>query len=126
LTSPQITGHLAIDRFAAQGHQFDSLAGDLAVSGSRAAITDASLERGAMRAQFSGSVGLQNWQLTQNQPVSLQASVRNGDLADVMALSGISPAGYSGSLAAGINVTGTTGNPRGDANLTLTNATIHG
>jgi len=125
LTSPQITGHLAIDRFAAQGHQFDSLAGDLAVSGSRAAITDASLERGAMRAQFSGSVGLQNWQLTQNQPVSLQASVRNGDLADVMALSGISPAGYSGSLAAGINVTGTTGNPRGAANLTLTNATIH-
>ena len=43
------------------------------------------------------------------------ASVRNGDLADVMVLSGQPPVGYSGALSMNANVNGTIGNPDGNS-----------
>jgi translocation and assembly module TamB len=125
-TSPQITGHFAMDHFSAQGRRFDALSGDVAASSSRVAISATNLQRGAMQAQLKASVGLQDWRATQNQPLSAEASIRNGDLADALALSGVSPEGYSGALTAEVNVSGALGNPRGAANLTVTNGTIRG
>jgi len=124
LTSPNITGHLAVNRFMVEGRQFDALALDIAGSSSRAAITSASLSRGPMQAQFAAAVGLKNWKTTPNQPVSAEASVRNGDLADVMAMAGQATTGYSGALGADANVTGTIANPRGTANLRIADGTI--
>jgi translocation and assembly module TamB len=126
LASPQITGHLTADRFAVQGRQFDAVTGDVAASASRLAISNGALQRGAMQSLFNGSVGLQNWQPAQGQPLSVQASVSNGDLADVMALAGTAPAGYSGALTAQVSVSGTVADPIGSANLTLTNGAIRG
>jgi translocation and assembly module TamB len=125
LTSSQITGHLAMDHFAVQGRQFDALAADVAASSSRAALSTGSLRRGAMQTQFSAAVGLQDWKVTQNQPFAVQATVRDGDLADVVALAGTPPAGYFGALSAEVNLTGTIANPRGAANLTVANGTLH-
>lgn len=126
LTSPEITGQLAIDHFAVEGRQFDSLTGDVAASSSRAAISNATLQRATMLTQFDGSVGLQNWNATQTQPLSVAASIHNGDLADVFALAGTSPAGYSGALSANVDISGTIANPRGAANLTVSNGTLDG
>jgi translocation and assembly module TamB len=126
LTNPQISGHLAVGRFAAEGRDFDALSGDVAASSSRVALTAGTVKRGNMQAQLNASVGLQNWSLTQNQPVSVQASIQDGDLADVVALTGTPPAGYSGALTAAVNISGTIGNPRGTANISMTNGALHG
>jgi translocation and assembly module TamB len=125
MTSPQVSGHIAADHFAVEGRAFDALAADVAASSARAALTGGTLTRGAMQTQFTGSVGLQNWTPAQNQPVVVQASVRNGDVADAMALAGTPPAGYAGPLTADINVTGTLGNPRGTANLSVGKGMLH-
>lgn len=126
LSSPHISGHLAVNRFSVAGRQFDNLAADVAASSSGAAISNGVLNRGAMQAQFSGKAGLKNWTPTPNQPLLADASVRNGDLADVLALAGQPSAGYSGTLSANAHVTGTIGNPRGAANLLAVNGAIEG
>ncbi len=126
LTTPQVNGHLTVDRFSAERRDFDGLSGDVAASNSKATLTGGSVRRGNMQMQVNASVGLREWSPTQNQPLSIQASIRNGDLADVMALAGTSPAGYSGALTADANISGTIGNPRGSANLGVANGAIDG
>jgi translocation and assembly module TamB len=124
LTSPNITSHLAVNRFIVEGRQFDALALDIAGSSSRAAISNASLNHGPMQARFAAAVGLKNWKPTPNQPISVEASLRNGDLADVMAMAGQATTGYSGVFGADANVSGTIANPRGTANLRIAGGTI--
>jgi translocation and assembly module TamB len=126
LSSPQIAGHLSVDRVAAEGRDFDGLAGDVAASSVRAALTNGSVRRGNMQAQLNASLGLRNWSPTQDQAIAVQAAIRNGDLADVMALAGTAPTGYSGALTADVNVSGTIGNPRGAATVDVANGAIDG
>jgi len=126
LASPRVTGHFAIGQFTAEGRPFDSMQGDVSVSRSGAALANGLLRRGNMQAQLSASLGMRDWTPTPNQPVAATASVRNADLADVLALAGTPPQGYSGALTAGVNITGTMGNPRGDANLAVANGTLDG
>src|SRR5581483_8552842 len=89
-------------------------------------IERASVSRGPMQMQMSASVGLSNWSPKPNEPLSADLSVRNADLADVMALAGQAPAGYSGALTASAHVGGTIGNPTGAANLNVANGTLDG
>jgi translocation and assembly module TamB len=124
LTSPRIAGHLAMDRFQMGGRQFDALVMDLAGSSSGAAVSNGSLNRGMMQARFDARVGLRNWKAVPNQLLAVDATVRNGDLADVMVLAGQPAGGYSGGLSVDAHVAGTVGNPRGTANLQLANGTI--
>jgi translocation and assembly module TamB len=126
LTSPRISGHLAISRFTVEGRQFDRLDADAAVSSTGVAIRNGSLNRGAMQAVFSGTVGLRDWKALPNQPVTADASIRNGDLADMLALAGQPSSDYSGMLSVNLHVTGTVGNPRGSATLLAANGAIHG
>jgi translocation and assembly module TamB len=124
LSSPQIIGHLAITQFNVEGRRFDSLAADLTAAKNRASVSNGLLQRGPMQAQFAAAVGLQNWSPKPNQPLRATASVRNGDLADVMVLAGQPPAGYSGALTMDANVAGTIGNPSGTVDLQVLNGTI--
>jgi translocation and assembly module TamB len=126
LTSPRITGHLAVSRFSVEGRLFDKLDADAAVSSTGAAIRNGSLNRGSMQAQFSATVGLRNWEALPNQPVAADASIRNGDLADVLAVAGQPSSDYSGMLGANLHLSGTIGNPRGSAGLLVTNGAIYG
>jgi len=126
LTSPRFTGHLAVNRFSVDGRQFDKLDADAAVSRTGAAIRNGSLNRGSMQAQFSATVGLRNWEALPNQPVTADASIRNGDLADMLALAGQPSGDYSGMLGANLHLSGTIGNPRGSAGLLVTNGAIYG
>ena len=124
LTSPNISGHLAVNRFQVQARQFEALAMDLKASSASAAVSNGSLSRGSMQTQFSAAVGLKDWKVTPAQALSVQASVRNGDLADVMVLAGKPGDGYSGALVANVNMTGTIGNPRGTASVQVAGGTI--
>jgi translocation and assembly module TamB len=124
LNSPQISGHLAMNRFAVQGRRFDALEADLAAAKNRATVSNGLLQRGPMQARFDATAGLQNWSPKPNQPVKATASVRNGDLADVMVLAGQPPGGYSGALSMDASVAGTIGNPTGTADLQVVNGTL--
>src|SRR5206468_9431536 len=77
-------------------------------------------------AQFAAAVGLRNWKPVSNQPLAVNASVRNGDLADVMVMAGVSGAAYSGPLSANADIRGTVGNPHGTLALQVANGTIQG
>lgn len=124
LSSPRISGHLAVNRFQVEERRFDALAMDLNAASGGAAVSNGTLSRGTMQAQFGASVGLRDWKATPNQPLGVQASVRGGDLADVIVLAGVPSAGYSGALAADANVAGTVGNPRGAASVQIADGTI--
>ena len=124
LTSPNIDGHLAMNRFQVKDRAFDALAMDLKATSTGANVSNGTLSRGPMQTTFLGSVGLNDWKATPTQPVMVRASVRNGDLADVMAVAGQPNGGYSGMLTADANVTGTVGNPRGAASLHIAQGSI--
>lgn len=126
LAAPRINGHLAVNRFSVEGRQFDQFNADATASSTGASIRNASLIRGTMQMQASASVGLHDWKALPNQPVTANAVIHNGDLADLLALAGRASAGYSGMLSANLAVAGTVGNPRGGVGLLMTNGTIDG
>ncbi len=109
-----------------EGREFDSLNLDATLSRTAADIRAGLLTRGAMQAQFSGQVGLKNWQPLPTQPISAQATIRSGDLADLVALAGQPSTNYSGALSASLQLNGTVGDPTGGANLLVTNGTLYG
>jgi len=126
LTAPHVAGHLAADHFQVEGRQFDKLAADLAASGSGAAVTNGALTRGAMLAAFSGTVVLRDWSPTPSEPVAADATLQNGDLADIMALAGQPNQEYAGALTANLHVAGTVGNPGGTATIHAASGTLRG
>jgi translocation and assembly module TamB len=121
MSTPNITGRLVANKFAVEGRQFDTLAADVAATGSGASIRNGTLTRAgtgrpeAMQVQFAAAAGLRNWAATPRSPLSANLQVRNADLADVLALAGRPPAGYSGPLTVTANIGGTVGNPQGGA-----------
>ncbi len=126
LTSPNISGHLNASHFSVADRQFDSFNADASVTKRGAAIQNGSLGRNTMQARFSGTLGLHDWKPLPSAPLAVDASIQNGDLADLLALAGQPGNGYSGQLSANVNVNGTLGNPRGAASLVVTNGIIQG
>ncbi len=126
LAAPRIAGHLRANLFSVEGREFDSLNLDAALSHTAATVRDGLVTRGAMQAQFSGQVGLKNWQPLPSQPISAQATIRSGDLADLVALAGQPSTYYSGALSASLQLNGTVGDPTGGASLLVTNGVLYG
>jgi translocation and assembly module TamB len=124
LSAPRITGHLAMDRFLVEGRRIDTLEADLTGSDSRAAVSNGRMARSTMQARFAAAAGLNHWKPAPNQPISAEASIQNGDLADILALLGKGGPGFSGDLSAEARVDGTMGNPRGSASLRVSNGKI--
>jgi translocation and assembly module TamB len=81
--------------------------------------------RGSLQAVFNGSVGLHNWRASGNDRLLLTVSMRNGDLADVLALAGQPSVPATGALSAQANIAGTIGNPLGTADLSVMRGTIY-
>ena len=121
-----LAGHLTATGFSVEGRQFARLTAVAAVTSTGASVHDGVLVRGAMQTQFSGHVGMKNWSATPNEPVSADATVQNGDLADILALAGENSTDYSGALGATLQIGGTVGNPTGAANIQVSNGTILG
>ncbi len=124
VSKPRVTGHLAVDRFSVEGRQFDSLAADVAASGSGATVSNAALVRGMMRATANASIGLRDWKPVPRSPINVNAGISDGDLADVTALAGQSASEYSGALSASARVTGTWGDPVGAATIQAVNGMV--
>ena len=125
LESPSIAAHASITNFAVEQRRFDQFAADLTASSSGAVLRNASLTRKSLQAQFAGSVGLHDWSALPSDPIALTATVRNADLADVLALAGEAQISATGALEADARISGTVGNPLGNANFTVVNGTVY-
>jgi translocation and assembly module TamB len=126
LISPAISGHVAAGRFRIEDRTFDGFTADASVTQRNLAIENGLLGRGSMQAHVSGTLGLRDWKPLPSSPLSVSASIQNGDLADVLALAGEPSNGYSGRLSANASVNGTIGNPQGAGSLLVTNGVLQG
>jgi translocation and assembly module TamB len=124
LSDPHIAAHAALNNFAAGGRSFTSFAADIEAARNGATVRNGAISRDALRADFSGSVGLHDWKAESTRPLRVDATVRNADLADVLALAGQSDIPATGSLTAEAHVGGTIGSPTGRAELAVVNGTL--
>ncbi len=126
LTNPNVAGHVTAERLSLAGRQFDSFNADASITKHDVAIQNGGLSRNAMQARFAGTLGLQNWKPLPSSPLSINGSIQNGDLADLLALAGQQSNGYSGQLSANVGVTGTLGNPQGSGSVVVANGMAQG
>jgi autotransporter translocation and assembly factor TamB len=124
IQAPHLYAQLAVPQFSVQGRHFDSLSLEVDAAQSGVSVSNGRVQRGAMQTVFAASAGLDHWSAKPSEPLQATASVRNGDLADVLALAGQSPAGFAGALSANLSARGTLGNPEGSANLEVSNGKI--
>src|SRR5262249_25702051 len=110
--------------FAAAGRTFTTFAADIDAARNGATVRNAALTRGTLQANFAGSVGLRNWKPENDQPLRADATVRNADLADVLAFAGQSDLPATGALTADAHIAGTVGSPTGSADLSVVNGTL--
>ncbi|MFL6450330.1 MAG: translocation/assembly module TamB domain-containing protein [Bryobacteraceae bacterium] len=125
LSAPQVVSRLALDHFAVEGRSFDQLGLNLAASPSQATVTEGTLTRGRLRTGFEANMGLQKWSPVPLSPLNANLTLRNGDVADLLALAGETSVPASGELNGDIHVNGTYGNPLGNANLQVVNASAY-
>jgi translocation and assembly module TamB len=126
LAAAHLAGHLRAGPFSVEGRMFDSVALDATASPNGLMIEQGDVTRGTMQAQFSGQIGMEDWKITPRDSVNIRSTIRNGDLADVLALAEQPVADTSGALEASVQVNGTVGNPSGSANITVTNGMLRG
>ncbi|MBZ5725498.1 MAG: translocation/assembly module TamB domain-containing protein [Acidobacteriia bacterium] len=126
LSAPQIAAQVAVTNFSAEGRQFTRFAADVNASRTGASVANGALTHGALLAQFSATVGLRNWKPENDEPLHLDATIRNADVRDVLALAGQADPPVTGALAAAAHVDGTIGDPRGNADFTVVNGTAEG
>ena len=124
LSKLRVAGHLAANTFSVEGRPFNSLGLDLAAAQSGASVQNGSLTSGNMQAVFDASLGLRKWSTTPRSSLAVNAAIRTGDLSDLVAIAGQSPAGYSGPLTANVKIGGAISNPEGGAMLDVGRGTI--
>ena len=126
LSAPRIDGQLNMTNFAVDGRPFTALAANVAASSSGVTLTNATLTRGTLQAQFSAALGLRDWKTEPYEPLRADAVVRHADVRDLLAIAGQGGLPVTGELAADAHVTGTQGSPQGNADLTVVNGSIDG
>lgn len=126
LEAPQIAGHAAMTNFVYDGRPFDALAVDVNASPAGVKAQNGSIARGAVRAQFQGSVGLADWKTSDTSSVAGSAAIANAPLGDLLALADQKDVPVSGTLKASATVSGTIGNPAIAADLDLAKGAIKG
>src|SRR5579871_21316 len=121
VSAPRIAAHAALADFSVNGRPFTRFDADLAASRSGATVTNAMLTHGMLQTEINASVGLRNWKPEDFEPVRADATIRNADVSDILALAGESSSPVEGQLNANAHVEGTIGDPVGSVNLSLTN-----
>ena len=125
LADPHIAGHLTATNFAVEGREFDRLSADLNAAANGASIRNAVIARGPMQMQATANVGLRKWKPENNQPLSANATIRDANVADLLALGGQADIPATGVLNANAQIGGTIGNPRGTATITAVNGKLY-
>ena len=124
LSAPHIASNVALDRFAVEHRSFNHLGLQLTASPSGVTVNNGVLTRNALQANFDASLGLRRWTPVPRSPLTANVTLRNGNVADLVSLAGLSvPA--TGNLTADVHINGTYGDPLGSFALQILNGSIY-
>jgi translocation and assembly module TamB len=124
LSAPHITSHAALTAFDVQSHPFHQLALDLVASPSQAAIRNGIVQGSTLNGSFDASIRLVHWKPEAYSPLAANVTLRDSNIADLMAMAGENSMQASGVLNADAHIHGSYGNPLGSATLSIVNGNI--
>lgn len=125
LSAPQIAARVEMTRFSVQKRSFDDFAADLTASRDGVSVQNGVLTGKALQANFDASIGLSNWKPVPASSIGANLTMRNGDIADLLALSGAASVPATGLLSADVHINGTYGDPLGAANFEVLNGSVY-
>lgn len=126
LDDPRITGHGHATGVAWSGRVFDALSGDIDLSSAGVTVRNGSVQLGALRAQGAGSLGMRDWEVENTSAISAAGSIRNAPAADLLVAADVKNIPVQGAVEADAKISGTFGDPRVEATITVTNGTLEG
>ena len=126
LSAPRIGGNVLLTNFSAQGRPFSKFSADIAASPSNVAVSNAIVTHGALEMQLAASAGLSHWQPLPAEPLRADATIRNADVKDILALAGESSIPVTGAFTLDAHINGTVGSPAGTVDASAVNGTIDG
>jgi translocation and assembly module TamB len=125
LAGPRISGHAAARKLDVEGHLFDSLEGQIALTADTASVRSGLVSFGDVRAQVAGSVALHNWKTSPTSTVTASVEVRDADMTKILAMAGQKALQVTGTLSGSGQINGTLASPLADADVTLSRGTIY-
>ena len=126
LSTPHVTGAIAVNDFNVEGRPFSRLSADLNATPAGATVTNALVVHGPLAMQLSASIGLRDWKALPSSPVRADATVRNADVKDALALAGEATVPMTGGLTVDAHVAGTLGSPTGTVDVAAVNGLLEG
>ena len=125
-SSPQIAGHAALQDFTFLQHRIDSFAADVALHASGLRVQNGSLARGSLHAQFAGTIALHKWKPDTSSAITANASLRGGDLQDLLRLTATPHIPATGSLSGSAQLGGSLDEPHLAADVAITKGSLYG
>jgi len=117
LDSPAIAGHVNASNVLIEKQSIEAFSADVSVSSTQIQVRNGVLAYQTMRARVAGSLALHQWKPDNQSAVTGTASLRNADIANLLALLGQTQIPIQGSLTAEAQVNGTLADPRATATL---------
>jgi translocation and assembly module TamB len=125
LSAPRILGHLDVNRFAIERRSFDRLALDVSGSPSHVAVSNGFLTRAGLRSDFDASLGLRKWKPVPESALTANLTVRNEELADLLAMAGQNSIPASGRVGSDAHIHGTYSNPLGTVAFEVVDGSVY-
>jgi translocation and assembly module TamB len=126
LNNPRIAGHLRAGNFTFADTHVDALEADVVAAADYLRVQDATAAHGPLRAQFQGSVGLNQWKTGDASPISATATLKNAAMADLASIFDVKDLPATGTLNGSAQVNGTIAAPRAQADVELLKGTLRG
>ena len=120
LDRPEVVGHTSATQVEYSGEAADSLEADLTAGPQNLQVRNASVARGSLKAQFSGSVALADWTVPETSPITAAVTIRQAPLAEAIAAAKVKDPGATGTLAVTAQISGTVADPRASGDIELT------
>jgi translocation and assembly module TamB len=124
--TPRFAGLTFLRNFTFLGRRFDRFEGDIDAASNGLRITQATVWRAKSVASFSVAMGLHDWEVAANEPVSAKVDIRRADARMLLAMAGESQVPITGVVAAHADISGSLDNPRAAADLTVAKGSAYG
>jgi len=126
LEHPEIKGFAAAQNVRYQQQKLDSVAGDFTLTETKLTVAKSEGVYAGLSGRASGSLDLVSWQAAEKSQVSAVIELSDSQLNKVLAVAGQKTPPVTGTVSGAAQVTGTLGDPKGNADLTLAKGTIYG
>ena len=124
LNNPRVAGHVRASDFALSDQHLDSVEADVVAASDNVRVQNATAAQGPLRAQFQGSVGLNQWKTSETSPIAGTATLKDAGMAELAALLHTGNLPVTGTLNGSAQVNGTIAAPSAEADLELLKGTL--